>query len=210
MRLTTALKGNLRTELAALGREVRDAANHAVKDQTDALKGDIRRKVVRAKLGNKLAKTWRSKFYNDTPAGFIWSKAPALMNSFIDGAVIRAKNGRYLAIPTDFAPKRGSDRKKITPKNWPSNRFGPLVFVAGKGGRPAMLVSTVVVSDKTGKARKARTLKSGNLSGGAQSVPMFWLVPQVKIKKRFSIERSVTRRRDKVWEQMVKELGSDR
>ena len=209
MSLTAALRGSLRKDLAALGIEIRGATERAVKDQTDGLKADIRRRVVRARLGKKLSKTWRSKFYKDTPAGFIWSKAPAIMDAYMEGKVIRPKFGRYLAIPTEFAPKRGSDKKKITPKNWPLNRFGPLVFVKGRGSRPPMLVSTVVVSDKTGKARKAKTLKSGQLAKGAQSVPMFWLVPQVKIKKRFTIERAVEKRRDMVWEQMANELGSD-
>jgi hypothetical protein len=48
-------------------------------------------------------------------AGYVWSKAPGIVRLYADGAVIRSKQGLFLAIPPPAACHFGNGRKKITP-----------------------------------------------------------------------------------------------
>jgi len=40
-------------------------------------------------------------------ATLVWSKAPQIIRTFDEGAVIRSESGLWLAIPTQQTPKRG-------------------------------------------------------------------------------------------------------
>jgi hypothetical protein len=53
--------------------------------------------------------------------------------------VIRSRRGRFLAIPTENAPRKGTDGKRIRPSTFPEHRFGPLRFVPRPSG-PSLLV----------------------------------------------------------------------
>ena len=73
----------------------------------------------------------------------VYTMAPQIIRAFDEGAVIRSKRGRFLAIPTENAPRKGTDGKRISPSTFPEHRFGPLRFVprsrtvAARGGRAA-------------------------------------------------------------------------
>jgi len=69
----------------------------------------------------------------------VYTKAPQIVRAFDEGAVIRSKRGRFLAIPTENAPKKGTDGRRISPRTFPEHRFGPLRFVPRQGG-PSLLV----------------------------------------------------------------------
>jgi hypothetical protein len=53
--------------------------------------------------------------------------------------VVRSKRGRFLAIPTENAPRKGTDGRRISPSTFPEHRFGPLQFVPRPNG-PSLLV----------------------------------------------------------------------
>ncbi|MEL6960387.1 MAG: DUF6441 family protein, partial [Pseudomonadota bacterium] len=188
-RLEAAVRGDLeafmREELLTAER----AVTHGVKDTTDDVKHALRRDVIRGNLGTRLARSWRSRTYpqNGTSleaAGLVWTKAEDLISAFDRGVRIRSKEGFWLAIPTPAAPKRGKGGKRLTPSNFPENRFGPLRFVYRRSGVSLLVVDNQRLSrGKRGgyvRSRSKRALATGN---GLSTVPMFFLVPQVRLRK---------------------------
>lgn len=192
MKLNVSLLGNLERqveeELDFRSRAITGGVVHATEDLKHALQVD----VVRGGLGRRLAKTWRSNKYPGTghslgAAGAVFTRSPKLIRAFDEGAVIRANEKSWLAIPTEHAPKRGRDRKRIHPSNFPQDRLGKLRFVYRPG------VSLLVVDnqrERRGKrggfapSRSKRALKTGN---GLSTVIMFFLVPQVRLKRRLNV-----------------------
>ena len=72
-------------------------------------------------------------------ASLVYTKAPQIIRAFDEGAVIRSRRGRFLAIPTENAPRKGTDGRRISPSTFPEHRFGPLRFVPRQSG-PSLLV----------------------------------------------------------------------
>lgn len=112
------------------------------------------------------------------------------IKAYTEGAVIRAKKGRWLAIPTGEIPSR-IGRKKITPELWArgglNERIGVLHFVPTRKPGIAMLVAQGVSVNPL-RARSARRLpKSGRPRAGrvAVSVVAFILIRQTRRSKRF-------------------------
>jgi hypothetical protein len=73
-------------------------------------------------------------------ASLIYTKAPQIVRAFDEGAILRSRRGRFLAIPTENAPRKGTDGRRISPSTFPGHRFGPLRFVPRSSG-PSLLVS---------------------------------------------------------------------
>ncbi len=151
-----------------------------------------------------VARTWRSRVYPNKghdAATLVWSRAPQIIRTFDEGAVIRSKSGLWLAIPTPAAPKRGVGGKRINPGNFPEHRFGPLRFVYRRG-RPSLLVVDGVRINKSGRvgrrAKGGAFTKTGRMKQGITTVVMFIMVPQVKIKKRLDVVREAKR-----WERLL-------
>ncbi len=114
------------------------------------------------------------------------------------GVVVRSAHGAFLAVPTENAPKRGQNRKRISPANWPEHRFGPLRFVYRRPPLPSLLVVDDVrasFSRKTGKLRGfKRASKTALRTGrGLTTVVMFWLYPRVVLRKRVPLRETVER-----------------
>ena len=101
-----------------------------------------RRQVASAGLGQRLANSWRDKHYPNQrldAASLVYTKAPQIIRAFDEGALIRSRRGRCLAIPTENAPRKGTGGRQISPSTFPEHRFGPLRFVPRPGG-PSLLV----------------------------------------------------------------------
>lgn len=199
MRLNAALQGNLTNVVADELEDVRGASARGIRKGTDLLKGRLRKQVERAGMGGKLAKTWRGKHYRNTgnfdEAGFVYSKAPNIISAFSKNTTIRSKGGRYLAIPSSAAPKRGvNKKKKASPSNWDAAKFGPLRYVPPRKGRAALLVADENKIGKTGRAtRRLKRTKTGKFRKGAATVVMFFLVRQVRFKKRWDVDSATHR-----------------
>jgi Family of unknown function (DUF6441) len=108
--------------------------------------------------------------------------------------VIRSRRGRLLAIPTENAPRKGTDGRRISPGTFPENRFGPLRFVPRPTG-PSLLVVDELrpsFSRQTGELRGFRraTERARRSGQGLTTVVMFLLVPQVKLRKRLDVARA--------------------
>jgi Family of unknown function (DUF6441) len=111
--------------------------------------------------------------------------------------VIRSRRGRFLAIPTENAPRKGTDGKRISPSTFPEHRFGPLRFVPRQSGPSLLVVDGLRASfsRKTGELRGFRRATDGaRRSGqGLTTVVMFVLMPQVKLRKRLDVARVAER-----------------
>jgi hypothetical protein len=207
MKLGAAIVGSLMADMQAETKRIERGVAAGIKEAGAGLKGDLRKQVIAAGLGPRLARTWRNRAYPNKghdAATLVWSKAPQIIRTFDKGAVIRSKAGLWLAIPTPAAPKRGVGGKRINPGNFPEQRFGPLRFVYRRG-RPSLLVVDGVRINKSGRvgrrAKGGAFTKTGRMKQGIATVVMFIMVPQVKLKKRLDVVREAKR-----WERRVPEL----
>lgn len=191
LRLTAALQGSLTRIVTQEIKSAEHAVSLSVHAATDGLKQELRDQVTSAGLGQRLAKTWRGKVFpkgeSINAAGFVFSKAPEVIGSYAHGAVIRAHKSAYLAIPLPAAGKLAG-RKKLTPETWEQFHGQKLIFVPRRKGLALLVAENM----------RARKGKRGGFTGasatairtgrGLTTVPMFVLIPQVTIKKRFDIE----------------------
>lgn len=197
-RLEAALGGDLRAFMEDEINLAKRAVTHGVKRNASKLKSALRADVLAAGFSRRLSKTWRQEDYPKHgvslgAASVVGTNAEGIIRAFEEGAVIRSKDGKFLAIPTSFAPERGIGRKRLTPSNFPEHRYGPLRFVYSASG-PSMLV---VDNQRRRKGKRGgyalsknkRDLKTGR---GLSTVPMFLLVPQVRLKKRLNV-KTITR-----------------
>ena len=215
MRITAAITGDLRKMMAIELKVIGDAARKSVTETTNALKDDLRSDVRSSGMGGRLANTWRAKvFPNAGPmdtAGFVYSKAPLIIDAHDRGVTIRAKGGKYLAIPTDAAPRKGTDGKRVTPKTLPAS-YGELRFVPRPGKNPILVADNVRVSG-AGKVRggtqvsRAKGRVRVRQSRSGVSAVMFVLVPQVKLKKKFDIKSSADKWTNRMFQKLSAELG---
>ena len=211
MKIVARAAGSLRKSLVRLSARVTAASTEAMGKAGEGLKRDLRSQVVRAGLGNRLAKAWRSRLYPNTPgdpAALVWSKAPKLIRVFDEGATIRSRRGLWLTIPTDAARRVAGGRRRrrhLTPGAVEQVLGQPLRFVYRRG-RPSLLVAANVrITAKSGRIRSAvRRRRDGSsytqLAGRTQVV-MFVLVPKVRLAKRLDVAgaaRTWTRRLPKL------------
>jgi hypothetical protein len=192
--LRVAVFGDLEKYMAEELEAERRAVTEGVEETAEDMLFELRRDVVAGGLGNRLAKTWRSAHYpgrNKVSLGAaseVKTRAPKLIRAFDKGEIIKSSEGFFLAIPTDAAPKRGMGRKRITPSNFPEHSLGPLRFVYRKNGNSLLVVDNqrMTKKGKYARSRSKRALATGN---GLSTVPMFTLVPQVRLKRRLNVKR---------------------
>ena len=208
MRIEAAITGNLHKFMEQQKAAAEAAVTAGVAEVTERIKNDLRGQVTGAGLGNKLAKSWQAKLYpkgqkSISAAGWVFSKAPKLIRAFNEGALIKSKDGFFLAIPTEAAPKRGVGGKRINPSNFPEHSLGRLRFVYRPNNISLLVVDNLRAgTGKRGGYRKASesALKTGR---GLATVVMFFLVQQVTLKKRFDISEPVNRWQPKLGEAVL-------
>src|SRR5512134_168046 len=195
MRLQAAIQGDLQALLKAELRGAERAVTAGVRVATLGLKTELRGQITATGLGQRLANTWRSTVYPEGQqslgaVGLVWSKAPNLIRLYNKGAIIRSRHGLYLAIPTPAAGRFADRRQKITPLLWERIHGMRLRFIYRQPG-PSLLVADNVRLTARGRAAANRTRGKGGTYtrlAGRTTVPIFILVPQVTIKKRFDVE----------------------
>jgi hypothetical protein len=164
-----SLQADMQAELRDIGRAVATGTREAGR----SLRTELRRQVGSTGLGQRLANSWRDRHYpnrNLDAASLVYTKAPQIVRAFDEGAVVRSKRGRFLAIPTENAPRKGTDGRRISPRTFPEHRFGPLRFVPRPNG-PSLLVVDGLrasLSRKTGDLRGSGGRAIGH--GGADRV----------------------------------------
>jgi Family of unknown function (DUF6441) len=200
MKFVTTIARSLQADMQAELRDLERALTTGTKVAGQGLRTELRRQVTSAGLGQRLANSWRDKHYPNQKldaASLVYTKTPQIIRAFDEGAVIRSRRGRFLAIPTENAPRKGTDGKRISPRTFPAHRFGPLRFVPRASG-PSLLVVDGLrasISRKSGQLRGFRraTDRARARGEGLTTVVMFLLVPQVKLPKRLNVARAAER-----------------
>lgn len=175
-----------------ISNEIAGAGTATMKEISTGLKMDLRRDVMTAGLGTRLANTWRGKTFPEgksrsvDAAAFVWSKAPKIIDAFVRGATIVPINGaKYLAIPTENVPGRGAN-KKMTPFDVEIAFNQDLQFGKTKNGSLFAYVEAVRAKSGHGFRRATR----GRLKQGRQTeaVVMFYLIPRAKMPKLLDLD----------------------
>ena len=191
MKLDLSVTGDIVTAMRAEILAGEKAVTTAMRAAGAGLKSDWRAQITRARLGQRLANTIRSKTYPAVgesleAAALIWSNAPQIIGAHDTGPLIRSKDGFWLAIPTPAAGK-GTRGKALTPGEWERRRGLRLRFVYRRNG-PSLLVADGRLNSRgLGVASRSKTGR------GQSTVPIFLLVPQVKLAKRLSLARDAER-----------------
>jgi len=177
MRLFAALTGNLEKIMTAEVKSVEDAVTNGIRAATDGLKLELRGQIVNAGLGKRLANTWRGQVYpkgkkSINAAGLVYNNAEKIVLPFDRGAVIKSKNGFWLAIPVQQKSGRG---KRMTPALWEKMNAQRLHFIYRRRG-PSFLVAEKFGRGKTPKAKSTQII--------------FLLVPQVRLGKRLDVKKA--------------------
>ena len=218
MRLKAAIEGKLSDYLKSEFATAERSVTLGVREATNGLKMAMRGQVTSAGLGQRMANTWRGDIYpkgqnSIRPAGLVYTRASKIMEGFENAAVIRSKNGWWLAIPTPNAPKRGIGGKRINPSNFPEHRYGKLRFVY-RSGKPSMLVvdnARASYNRKSGELRGFRKATDRNVTkgNGLATVVMFWFVPQVQLPKAITFDAEAKRWFDRLPQLILRNWPDD-
>jgi len=208
MRLRVAFNPDIAALMQAEIAAGEKAVSSAMREAGGSLKSAWRTQITGAGLGTRLSNSIRLATFPKTSnslnaAALVWSKAPVIIGAHDTGPLIRSKDGFWLAIPTAAAGKstRGG---RITPGEWERRTGLRLRFIYRRRG-PSLLVAEGRLNTK-GRAVASRS-KTGR---GVATVPIFLLVPQVKLRKRLDLARDAERAVDGVPRLIVANWGSQR
>jgi hypothetical protein len=196
MKLKLDITPDLVAAMAAEATAGEKAVTAAMREAGTGLKTAWRGQITGAGLGRRLANSIRLATYPKAgdslnAAALVWSKAPVIVGAHDTGPLIRSRDGFWLAIPTEAAG-RGLRGAKLTPGEWERRRGLRLRFVYRRTG-PSLLVAEGRLNSR-GRGVASRS-KTGR---GRTTVPIFLLVPQVKLPKRLDLDRDAERALDSV------------
>jgi len=172
------------------------AVSAAMREAGTGLKSAWRAQITGAGLGTRLANSIRSQNFPGSgesldAAALVWSNAPVIIGAHDTGPLIRSRGGFWLAIPTPAAGK-STKGGRMTPLEWERRTGLRLRFVYRRRG-PSLLVAEGRLNTK-GRAVASQS-KTGR---GLTTVPIFLLVPQVRLRKRLNLTRDAERAADRV------------
>jgi len=195
IRIKTSIEGDGVTSwVTRQRRQLALAVTAGVTAATEGLKTELRAEVERAGLGDRLPRAVHSQIYPSgrtslQAAGLVHPNgkgAARLFDLFTEGAVIRGRNGFYLAIPTEAAGKLGRQSpggQKMTPSLW-EQRHGTALRFVYRRGQPSLLVADPM--GRAGSSPRPRPRRRG--VGKQTTLVIFLLVPQVTIRPRLRPE----------------------
>lgn len=194
MRVEVGIEGDLEAELLAEILAAEKAVTAGIARAGIALKEAWRRQVAGAGLGQRLANSIRANRYprsgqSINAASLVFSRASRIVDAFDRGALIRSKDGFYLAIPTEAAGMRGVGGARITPGGWERRTGMRLRFVYRRGRHSLLVADDARIGSRGLAARKGGRRRKDGILSGAQTVPIFILVPQVRLRKRLDLDR---------------------
>lgn len=209
MKIDITLDASIAGMMEAEIRAGEKAVTGGVREVGDWVKSGWRGQVTSAGLGQRLANTIRQNNYpargeSIGAASLVYARPNAkkrsasaadVIDAFDRGVLIQAQNVRYLAIPLPAAGPVGgiggrTDArwgKRLTPDRWEQRAGVKLRFVARPGKHP-LLVADDARFNKGGSAiqKRGRRRKDGILTGAA-TIPIFVLIPQVRLRKRLDL-----------------------
>ena len=195
MKLKLDITPDLVVAMAAEVKAGEKAVTAAMREAGNSLKTAWRGQITGAGLGRRLANSIRSQTYPKAgeslnAAALVWSKARVIVGAHDTGPLIRSRNGFWLAIPTEAAG-RGFRGGRITPGEWERRRGMRLRFVYRPRG------SSLLVADRARINTRGQAVASRSKTGRNQvTVPIFLLVPQVKLPKRLELARDARAAQD--------------
>jgi hypothetical protein len=195
MKIELNFDPDLRALMAAESLAGEKAVTRSMRVAGREVQQNWRDQIARAGLGTRLPRTIRQRLFPETTesldaAAIVWSNAPEIVGAFDRGVTIRSKDGFYLAIPLPAAGARGG-RRPLTPGMWESRTGIRLRFVYRRG-RASLLVADEVRLSSKGRAAVRRSNRFGPAQRGATTVPIFVLLPQVRLRKRLDLSAGVT------------------
>ena len=208
MKLDVTINPNLAAIMAAEIKAGEQAVTAAMREAGTQLKSDWRGQITQAGLGRRLGNSIRNQTYPKVgesldAATLVWSKAPVIIGAHDTGPLIRSKDGFWLAIPTEAAGK-GARGRRLTPGEWERRRGLRLRFVYRRNG-PNLLVAVGRLNTRgVGVASRSKTGR------GLTTVPIFLLVPQVKLRKRLDLERDAAKAQAALPRQIVAKWVEDK
>lgn len=194
MKLVVEIDGDLDRLMRAEARAGERAVTSAVNAAGGTLKLQWRQQIIGGGLGQRLANAVRSETFPKAQkslnaAALVYSQAPKLHAAHDAGPIIRARDGFWLAIPFPAAGL-GRFQRKLTPAQWEQKTGLKLQMVLRRGKNPLLVTSGRLSQGKRtagqAKRRGGKRRKDGILTGET-SIPIFTLVPQVKLPKRLNL-----------------------
>lgn len=187
-------------DIAQMMREEYAAGEKAVKTAvTDAGKGiqtGWRAQIAAAGLGVRLPRTIRTRAYpigqdSMNAASIVWANAPDIIGAYDRGETIRSNDGFWLAIPTPAAGNRGVGRRRVTPAGFEQRTGLRLRFVYRRNAA-SLLVADGARINARGRAVMSRAkVRADGIQRGAVTAVIFWMVPQVTVRKRLDLARDI-------------------
>lgn len=199
------LKLDVQPDLVAMMKAEIEAGERAVTAAMGqaglGLKSAWRAQITGAGLGQRLANTIRNQTYPKAgaslnAAALVWSQAPVIIGAHEKGALIRGRNGLWLAIPLPAAGK-GTGGGRITPADWERRRGLKLRLVFRRNAASLLVADARLSAGGLAKLSKSKTGR------GLATVPVFILVPQVKLQKRLDLLRDAERAIDRIEDQIL-------
>lgn len=150
------------------------------------------RQDTRPALGERIANAWRADIYprsaaahTHAPAVQVYTRAPKIVAAFGDHTIIRAKNAKYLAIPTDNTPRKG--RRRATPVEVEAMFNQDLILIHGRGQQ--ILAFVDAIKAKSGKGFRRATKRRTKDGRRNEWILMFVMVRQVGLDKKLNWKR---------------------
>lgn len=204
MRLV-AEAGDFRDVFASIYVDGEAAATAAVRVAGQAAQAELRSQVTSTLGGNSrgIANAWRLRTFPNEPslgaAALVWSRAPNIVEAFDRGAVVRAKGGGWLAIPTDAARRvvGGARNPRFRPADF-ERRTGSKLELVYTQRNVALLITRGRFS-RTGRSFRGsfrateRQLRGWNRRREERFLVAFVLVPLVRLQKRLDLAGAARR-----------------
>ncbi len=191
--------------------DIAGAATRAMKRAVTELKDELRGQVTGAGMGRRLANTWRGEKFpkvgrSMNPAGYVWSQAPDIINSYTAGTTLRPHGGKnFLWIPTRHVPRKFRGKKRMTPDEVEVHFNQDLVVRKGNGRNRLAFVFVVAARSRRGGFRQATRRRVAQ--GRAPRLQlMFVLVPSVTKPKLFDLQDSADRAANRFTTYLAEEL----
>jgi hypothetical protein len=226
-RIGTDLKRQMEEELRAGQRAARAAIQQVGEETQGTLRDQARAGFPQA--ADRMARTWRLQVFPRPgvatlrPSALISSRSPTIADAFDRGAVIRAKSGKFLAVPTQENRGGGlrSRKPRVTaqqmyaarkqtftlPIKGSQNKLWCLrVTEASSRTKAGRIQRQAIAGNRIRVGQRRTTVRGESLSPGRYTgrllekgfVPMFILIKQVQLKKAFDIAGTARRASERI------------
>lgn len=219
MRLEAAIFGDLEKIVAEEMKKAETAVVAGLREAGEGLRDDLAVHTASADLG-RLARTWRFRVFRGRGAlsaaalVFPRGKSPRrALWAFEHGAVIRAVNRKFLAIPTQFNRQGGRRGGKVL---YRPEELQETFVARSKAGHLLLFARVREAARRTGSGRVKRLAAvEGKILGSGRrkrteaildhgAVPMFILKSTVTIRKRIDVDSIVRGWRERLPEIIVR------